>query len=157
LTDSTGMPKVRVHGLAATGFYVLRRYPWFSADSSSWRKAAAYGKVFIPKMPKFRNEGFDFSRPPCVIGVSHDSPTQEKRGQHLYSLNRGEQRHVKRWFDRIGVPLGKVDEEGEMTEWGLVSHHNARGLANAHYFIELGKSIPKWPWPIHFKSKRRLF
>lgn len=39
-------PKVKTHGLAVTGEIMLERYPWYSADSISWKLPRMFGQLF---------------------------------------------------------------------------------------------------------------
>jgi hypothetical protein len=48
LTNSGGQPKMRIHGLGIASFDLLRRYPWFSCDATSWALTAAYGSILCP-------------------------------------------------------------------------------------------------------------
>ncbi len=47
---------VRFHGLAVTGDYMFM-YPWYSVDSTSWLKLAAYGKILLyePNRKKWKD------------------------------------------------------------------------------------------------------
>jgi hypothetical protein len=74
------------------------------------------------------------------------SPTQKTRGQHLLTLSPRTKKAVINWLEHIKMPLGKLGPKDEVKKWGVLSHHNARGEANMHYFLQLMKSIPKWPW-----------
>ena len=51
-------------------------------------------------------------------------------------------RLIEEWLDHIGVPLGNIDP----LEYGVVSNHRARKLANVIYFKNLADSLPDWPW-----------
>jgi hypothetical protein len=42
--DLTERQKVACHGFAVTGDYMFQ-YPWYSVDSTTWLKAAAFGKI----------------------------------------------------------------------------------------------------------------
>lgn len=150
LTDKNGRPIIQMHGLAATSWPLLTRYPWWSVDSTSWRKAAAFGKIFIPHRRKGRA---DFSVPPYILGISKDSPTKDKQAAHFDSITNMEKEIILAWFKEIGMPLGKVDKKGEMVEWGVYSHHNARSVANMKYYAALTNSLPEWPWA--FKTTRK--
>jgi hypothetical protein len=59
LTDFGGEPRCALHGLGLTSPEVMLRYPWFSVDSSSAVKQAAFGGVLIPSfrkgVPDFNN------------------------------------------------------------------------------------------------------
>ena len=61
------LPVVRTHGFAMTSWKLLMRYPWWSVDSASWIKIAAYGRILVPHR---RDGRFVFNVPPYIIGVS---------------------------------------------------------------------------------------
>lgn len=48
LTDAAGAPVIKVHGLGVTDSAALARYPWHSADSTSWMIAPIYGAILVP-------------------------------------------------------------------------------------------------------------
>ena len=48
LSRGESKPQVKTHGFAVTAFNLMGAYPWTSVDSSTWMKAAVYGKVLIP-------------------------------------------------------------------------------------------------------------
>lgn len=54
LTDTKGRPirvngkKLKVHGLGVSSFNLLKRYPWYTADATSWALTAAYGNIYVP-------------------------------------------------------------------------------------------------------------
>ena len=58
----------KIHALGNTTDLVLRRYPWYSCDSSSWLKFGAMGQIVIPKLT---HKDFDFSN----INVVHYKKT----------------------------------------------------------------------------------
>ena len=45
LTDDDGSPLVKVHGFGQTSMRLLKRYPWYSADSTSWVRPGSYGSI----------------------------------------------------------------------------------------------------------------
>lgn len=49
LTDDKGKPRVKVHGFGLTSNFLMKRYPWYSVDSSSWIQFSIYGYVFFPR------------------------------------------------------------------------------------------------------------
>lgn len=49
LTDDSGSPRIAVHGFGLTSAELMRRYPWYSVDSSSWLQISSFGNVFIPE------------------------------------------------------------------------------------------------------------
>ena len=148
------LPIVRTHGFAMTAYELLIRYPWFSVDSASWVKAGGFGQIYVPHKRKGK---YTFDVPPYNLSVSSRSPTNEKAGRNVSNLTREEQKTVKEWLDEIGIPLGKVDGNGEMVEWGVVCNHHARRIANLLFFEKLVEWLPEWPWPFRRASKKGLF
>ena len=147
-------PVVRTHGFAMTSHELMLRYPWWSVDSASWLKAAAYGQIYVP--PKRRGE-FVFTEAPYVISASHESPNQKEKGKHLNVLKKSAPKTwatMMEWLvDVIGVPLGKKSDDGEVIKWGVRSHLEARARANLLYFHALGASLP---YPRPFEVQRSI-
>ena len=164
-------PIVRTHGFAMTAYRALIRYPWWSVDSASWVKSGGFGMMYVPRQTK---GDFDFGKDPYTISISATPPNAEKEhnqerlkqenrrafidrprlahpaivtGKSFHNMTPTLQRHVLDWLDRIGVPLGSIDEAGQMVEWGAMSHHAARKIANLHFFTALCDWLPEWPWP----------
>lgn len=80
LTDKDGLPKLKVHGFGLTRNVLLRRYPWYSVDSSSWIQSARTGGVVLRGL---RN-----------INISFDSPRRKEFGQHINTLTPIERERV---------------------------------------------------------------
>lgn len=72
LTDGSGKPRLKVHGFGLTSVPLMRRYPWYSVDSSSWIQLAAHGNIFIPSKGQF--------------AISARSPNVKVEGQHIDTL-----------------------------------------------------------------------
>ena len=45
LTNKNGTPLIKVHGFGQTSMRLLKRYPWYSVDSTSWLKTGIYGVI----------------------------------------------------------------------------------------------------------------
>jgi hypothetical protein len=50
LCHPDGSPKVKVHGFGMTSIPLMKRYPWFSVDSSSWVQFGFYGAIVLPEI-----------------------------------------------------------------------------------------------------------
>jgi hypothetical protein len=70
MIDGAGRAKTRVHGFGLTKPEMMRRYPWFSTDSSSWVQVAAAGGILL--LPGAN-----------VVSVSSQSPSKRIENQHL--------------------------------------------------------------------------
>lgn len=142
-------PLVRVHGFAVTAWEYMRRYPWWSVDSTSWVKYSAYGWLCLPRWTP--EKGFRYDRPPLIVNMSWRSPFKADRNKHLDNVILPIKDTVLKWLKQTRVPLGKVDAEGKELVKGVVSSHECRSTANLHYFLDFGNSLPKWPWPLDEK------
>lgn len=50
LCDPSGNARLKVHGFGITAVTLMRRYPWYSIDSASWRLSAINGQIFHPEI-----------------------------------------------------------------------------------------------------------
>lgn len=148
------LPKIKIHGFGVTSFRMLRRYPWWSVDSSSWAKIGAYGGILIPHC---RGDQFIFDQAPYVLKVSQESPDRFTKGKHFDILNRQERVIVRKWLEQIGVALGKVDADGEVVEEGVRNSLSLRKVANLLFFEEMRKTLPDWPWPFQAQRRKTLW
>lgn len=136
-------PLCRTHGFAMTSWELLGMFPWWSVDSASWVKAAAFGSIYVPRKT---GGTFNFRTQPLQLSVSAKSPSAEERGRHITTLSAGEKAIMYEWLEQIGVPLGSVDSKGEMVEEGVLSHYKPRALANLLFFEAMAAAMPEYPW-----------
>ena len=137
------MPKVKIHGFGVTSFDMLLRYPWYSVDSTSWTKMGAFGGIYVPHK---RGGKFVYDTPPYTIKCSIDSPDKSKRGKHVLNISKMEIKIIKEWLEFIDIPLGKIDIDGEVLEWGVITRHTERRAANLLFYEQMLKHIQPWPW-----------
>lgn len=142
--NKKGVPCVRTHGFAMTSPDLMTRYPWWSVDSATWIKGAAFGMIFVPRM-KGGQFVFDDDALPYQIHVSYGSSSLSKEGMHYHSMPREVKETVHRWLGVIGIPAGSSDANGEELEWGVLSNHGARNIANLRFFEAMRLSRPPWP------------
>jgi hypothetical protein len=178
LTDEKGMPVVKIHGFAMTSLPLMFRYPWYSVDSTSWVMTSRFGSVYVPR---FRNGKWIYDENSWKISLSSRSPSKEDAGQHLDSVSPFVQEEIVRYFKEKGYRIGKsefrmeiesyslkdnerwngkevIDGKREIElvlEEGLCNSYRLRDEINIIYFLDVEKSMPKWPWP--FKKQRKGF
>lgn len=138
------LPKVKLHGFGVTSYELLLRYPWWSVDSSTWTKVGAFGGILVPHK---RRGKFVFTEQPYVIKVSQESPTAKEQGRHYLTMSPTEQRIIREWLDEIRVPLGKMGDDGEKVEEGVMTDHSYRRAACLLFFEKMRESLPEYPWP----------
>lgn len=94
LVDGSGKPRLKVHAFGITSFEIMREYPWYSVDSSSWIQAAAFGSIVTPKYGP--------------VKVSDKSPSRHDAGQHITTLTQEEQAVVLAMLDEQGFDMHRL-------------------------------------------------
>lgn len=145
------IPQVKIHGFAMTTWQLMRRWPWFSVDSTSYLLYGTYGLICVPFWNK-QDRCFRFDRPPMVVSVSsRGRPIDFKTRMHI-SQGHGDTIEVRktthRWLELIGCKMGKADKEHNELEPGVQTNNEHRTAANLRYFMELENHLPPWPWPL---------
>lgn len=178
LCSSNGIPKVKVHGFGLTSLQLMFRYPWYSVDSTSWVVTGRLGSIYVPR---FKNGQWIYNENSWKISVSNRSPNTKEAGKHIETLSPIQKQIVLNYIHEKGYKLGKsvfaqvkqsyVLKENErwakkkpkdknskrsleiIQEPGISNQYQLRDELNVIYFLDLEKSMPKWPWA--FKNKNR--
>lgn len=116
LTDENGYPTHKVHGFGLTILDLMKRYPWYSVDSTSWVMTAMFGNIYWE-----RNDGSE-----TKLTISGMSPKTKTRDMHYNTLSLVEQETVK-----------KVIEQKGFTVDDLRDIYWKRDLWNVNYFRTL--------------------
>lgn len=161
LCDEEGVPKVKVHGFGLSTLSLLKEFPWYSVDSTSWLSAGIAGSILCPSK---RSGRLDFSVP-FQIGVLAQ-PKRPRTGAHYQGLapDSLRRRMVDEWLESIGIHMGRsrfesgpIGRRGEVVEEeGVCNSYRARDLANICYYLKLAESLPSWPWPYRRISQARF-
>ncbi len=105
VTDEEGYPKVKLHGFAVTSLEMLKRYPWYSVDSSSWVLSSAMGKIFVPL---YRNGRWIYDEKFWGVYVSGRNPNRKNKSSgHFSTLSSRQQEIVLNYLESIGFRMGK--------------------------------------------------
>lgn len=145
ICDKDGYPKVKVHGFGLTIAHLMFRYPWYSVDSTSWKRTGIYGHIFIPK---FYKGVPNFAIRPTVVAVSSKSPELKKHGAHYETMSLSEKKVVDDYLASIGHKIGKseiVNGEEVILEEGVSNSYSMRDEVNALYFVKLQKEFDDYP------------
>lgn len=151
IADKDGKPTVKLHGFGVTSWALMVRYPWYSVDSATWVKRGQFGGIFVPVHRKKR---FDFMIQPRIVTTAMESPDRKRPGKHYFTQTDIERKVVDEWLDRIGIPLGRMNEAGEILEVGVVNDHSSRMNANMIFFEQLAFHLPDWPWPFQHRIRK---
>lgn len=117
LTDGAGRPLIKIHGFGLTAPSLMKRYPWYSVDSSSWVQAAANGLIVLPW------NGAKFA-------VSSNSSARHNHNQHLDTIP-----------DDLRIALTKRIEEFGFSMERLQTQYMARWIFNCWAFKQLSELL----------------
>lgn len=94
MIDGSGRPKLKVHAFGITSIPIMKEYPWYSCDSSSWIQAAAFGSIITPEWGPLK--------------VSEKSPSRHDWGQHVTTLTEPEQDAVFQYLEKNGFTYERL-------------------------------------------------
>jgi|TARA_Y100000310_G_scaffold325169_1_gene388240 hypothetical protein len=118
LINDDGTAKIKVHGFGITSLEIMKRYPWYSVDSTSWVLTSRFGSVFC-------NIG-DYNK----ITVSNEGDTS-KPGHYL-RFKEWEKEIIKDYFNNLGD--GYLVSE-------LANDYKKRDQVNILYFLDLERQL----------------
>jgi hypothetical protein len=130
-----------VHGLGIASFELLKRYPWYTCDATSWALTAAYGSIYVPA---YRNGKFDYSEDPAKLTVSE---AERKSGSlpndHYLRMGPMCKERVEKFLtDEVGVSVKDAAHDYEV-----------RARAIVFFFLKFQEAIGDRP----FRHNRRGF
>lgn len=108
LTDGSGNPRVKVHGFGLTTIPLMKRYPWFSVDSSSWVQISSNGNILLADRWK-------------ALPVSDSSPARKKENQHYDSMNPEFQKAIRQIVERDGYDMDRLKYH-YVSRWAYCCH-----------------------------------
>lgn len=120
LTDNQGRALVKVHGFAITRIPIIFRYPWESVDSSGWIRAAAYGRVVVPRWSANKP---DFTKP-FTMNISDDR--RGDKGSYASMMPAVKERYRRYFEETIGITVPDL-----CNDWA------ARARVNIHYLQQV--------------------
>jgi len=166
------LPNSKVHAFGMTNLKLLTRYPWYSADSTTWLLSASMGEVYIPI---FREGQPIYTKyTPLNISTRMKYTTE----MHYCSIPAKFKAKVDKYVSSLGFPIGKskfrerdldyelkdnekVVKKNEdskevetLLELGLTNDRDMRLAINMIFFIQFEKAIPQWPFAFNnFKTE----
>jgi hypothetical protein len=148
IVDENGYPKSKVHGFGVASPELIKKYPWYSIDTSSW---VAYGRYGIVVMPRYFSGKLDYFKPPVKLFVTKESPRRSEEGKHVDNLTTIEKERFMEYLNTLDLPFGDGKTKG-------VSNDNFyRDLCNYLFFVNMAKDLPEYPWAWKKKNHLTLF
>lgn len=124
--------EIKIHGFGATSYDLFSRYPFYSTDSTTWIKHAAYGNIMVPPF-NYQTGQFILNSIPNLVRVSSKVYTKATHSRKMIHFSKifgpQEKEAIYRWFSLAGV-----------TEEGLGESGFERCRANIFYFSQLQKA-----------------
>jgi len=128
LTRKDGTAKVKIHGFGLTTVELMRRYPWYSVDSTSWVLCGRFGSVYA-----------DLPHGDTKLFISDQSPTRKDWDKHYDTLSPVTRGFVDEYIRGLGY-------EPDL----LRTHYGWRD----HFNIQFFKRMMDRPDPV-FKAKQQ--
>lgn len=121
-------PMIKVHGFAVTSHDLMKRYLFYSVDSTTWVITAGHGMLMCPKYDN-SGECSDFATSPLMISVSEMTALKKCSAinwRNKYTLD--EQNAIIRYVKSIGLNIDKMEKD-----------HYERWKAGVYYFENVMK------------------
>ena len=91
---------VLLHGLAMTGLSLMFQYPWYSVDSATWAKTAAFGSMLHIDMGR------------QIIGEIHITEKNVNGKTSYNHLDKDHRRDVRRTVEDAGFDFDEMRKDG---------------------------------------------
>ncbi len=131
LTDGAGRPKTKVHGFGLTTPVLMKKYPWWSVDSSSWVQVAANGSILF-------NEK--------AMAVSSQSPNRKVHNQHFDTFTPPQQEAIVKQLAQQGYNIDRLGNE-----------YISRWVYNIAAYVKMHDQYPPYEEERYFRQQLGLF
>ena len=109
LCRDRGYPPVKLHGFGVTSIPLMLGYPWFSVDSTAWRKTSRFGIVYIPYQKPGGGYNYDV-KPKAVVISKQPRKTGHSENMHLELMGKTTRKYVKEYIGSLGFDF-EVDRD----------------------------------------------
>ena len=148
--ENGGKPTRKIHGLGMTSFPFMRKYPFYSVDSTTWIMNSACGLIFVPRL---KNGVRDYTQKPIKLNVS-ENPRNGK-GEVLDTYPEPFKDYVYEYVKDMGYVMHREKTDDPMC---LKNCYIQRAKLNVDFSILFNDHLPKYPWHwVPDKETRRLF
>lgn len=107
LLDNKGKPKVKVHGLGLTALGIMTRYAWYSVDSMTALKMAAYGGVIVPRL-QIANGAFSYDIQQADKLTVSSARSADPSVMNYHFLTPSIKEAYKKYFQEKGYQVGEL-------------------------------------------------
>ena len=131
-------PHIKTHGFGVTSSRLVKRYPWYSTDSSSYSLTAAmgailtpYGRIYVSDDPMKFGDPDHVNNKPQEIKDFIDKYLMNRIGYNLKSMM------DKKQVVKFDCPNCKQEIDAPIT----TQAYKSRNYANIAYFMDLDKEV----------------
>lgn len=126
--DKHGTPRRKLHGFAMTSVQLMKRYPWYSCDSSTWISLSRNGWARFPRVD--RHGEYDFLAKPVAWRFT------ERASHTKVHINKQPELHksiMRRYLhEKFGLDLECMED------------YFGRDVCNIGHVLQTGVEIKKW-------------
>lgn len=91
LTRKDGTAKIKTHGFGITSTAIMRRYPWYSVDSTTWLNGGRFGEILL-----------DLPGGDRRMTISSQSPRVKMQDMHYDTQSPYAKAQLKKYFESLG-------------------------------------------------------
>jgi len=138
---TNGEPDLKFHGFGITSTEIMKRYPFYSIDSSSWVTFSRHGTMLIPKINT--NGDFIYTKPPHEIQSTKRAASRKTSSlNHFDNMPKEMKEAIARYVHSRGFKMGKSyiqDGEEVVVRDGVMTNHRMRDLLNLMFYVDACK------------------
>jgi hypothetical protein len=131
LTEGKGFPKAKFHLLGVSSAQTISKYPWYSADGTSWAKAAWKGSIVVPRTLAGI---IRYDQTPLTVPVTQR--LLDKSG-HLANRDPKEREYI---YSQINSKIVQFNLDPDL------SNATTRDTINLSFYLDMAESQPEYPW-----------
>jgi hypothetical protein len=102
--------KTKVHGFGIASFQLIKRYPFYSVDSTTWIRLSAFGNIFVPcfdlKTKKYRYD----AKPKTVYVSELGRYKHSAKGHYDYVLADEDKDYVLTYLEHIDIKMDDCEK-----------------------------------------------
>lgn len=126
--DKHGRPRNKIHGFAMTSVQLMKRYPWYSCDSSTWGSLSRNGWARFPRLDKHGQ--YDWLRKPIAWRFT-------ERAKHVPM-------HIDKQSELAKLYMRKYLAEKFQFTLEDMSEYFARDVCNAAHTFLMSEELKKY-------------
>lgn len=129
LIEKSANPQVKIHAFGVTVFEMLERYPWYSADSTTWLRTGIAGNIHSRHTPG------------SVVNISHMRDKELNHLNHLNDKHPGLKEKILEEIESRGFTLEElVNDYKKRHEWNCLYY---KDWADNFVYKPVKRAIPK--------------